>query len=267
MSAETATAPAAPAVRIKKSILGRKLGMSQIFNERGEVVPVTVVEAGPCRILQVKTKAKDGYNALQIGFGSRRPKTLTRPELGHVVPAGGAAGQARKVQLKQALAEKKPVPAYVKEIPWDGQGEPKVGDEITAASFEGLLKVDVVGTMKGRGFAGVVKRYGFAGGPKTHGQSDRHRAPGSVGSTTHPGHVWRGTRMAGHMGAAAVTVRGLEVVLADADRNMVLIRGAVPGWNNGVVRIEKLGKMKKKLAPAPGKQQDRKAPQQQKQQA
>ena len=227
-------------------LIGRKIGMTTVYREDGGVEPVTVIEVGPCVVTQVKTKARDGYEAVQLGFGAA--KKLSKAEAGHLERSNGKFRHLLEFKVKDL-------------------GEYEVGKTLKADVFQTGEIVKVSGTSKGRGFQGGVKRYHFHGGPKTHGQSDRQRAPGSVGSTTHPGHVWRGTRMAGHMGAAAVTVRGLEVVLADADRNMVLIRGAVPGWDNGVVRIEKLGKMKKQPAPAPGKQQDRKAPQQQKQQA
>ena len=260
MTTETATLPTTPPhLRIKKTILGRKLGMTQIFNEQGELIPVTAVEAGPCRVLQVKTMAKDGYNALQIGFGAAKAKNRYRAERGHLVPRTGTVGEARKEQLKQSLASQKTVPALVKEIPWDGQGEPKVGDEITAATFEGLQKVDVTGIMKGRGFAGVVKRYGFAGGPHTHGQSDRGRAPGSLGRQHSISQgVPPGKRMAGHYGASQFTVKNLRLAGVKKEQNVLLINGAVPGPTGGfvvvreaIVRPKKEGFVKKKeKAPA-----------------
>ncbi len=248
MSAEAATAaPAAAtgspsgAARLKKTLLGRKLGMTQIFNEKGEVVPVTVLEAGPCRILQVKTKANNGYDALQLGFGSRKSKNLTRAELGNVVPAAGATGEARKEQLKKAVTGHAPAPAFIKEIAWDGQGEPKVGEEITAASFEGLVQVDVTGIMKGRGFAGVIKRHRFSRQPSTHGASDRERAPGSLGRQHSISQgVPPGKRMAGHMGACRFTSKNLKLVAVKKEQNVLFVNGSVPGPTGGFVIIREV---------------------------
>lgn len=232
---------ATPAARLKKTLLGRKLGMTQVFNEKGEVVPVTVLEAGPCRILQVKTKANNGYDALQLGFGSRKVKSLTRAELGNVIPAAGATGEARKEQLKKALAERKPAPEFVKEIAWDGQGEPKVGEELTAASFEGLVQVDVTGIMKGRGFAGVIKRHHFHRQPATHGASDRERAPGSLGRQHSISQgVPPGKRMGGHMGASRYTSKNLKLVAVKKEQNVLLVNGSVPGPNGGYVIIREV---------------------------
>lgn len=201
-------------------ILGKKIGMTQIFTEDGTVVPVTAIEAGPCTVIQIKTKEKEGYNAVQLGFGEA--KRLNEPEKGH---------------LKKLGAFK-----HLREFKMNDVSEVELGQKVTVEIFEPGERINVVGTSKGRGFAGVVKRHGFAGGPKTHGQKDRHRAPGSVGGGTYPGKTWKGQRMAGHMGNARVTVKKLEVVQANADRNLLLIKGAVPGHRNGLILIEKARK-------------------------
>jgi len=198
-------------------LIGRKLGMSQVFREDGAVIPVTAIEVGPCTVVQVKTREKEGYSAVQIGFGEK--KRLTSPEKGHLKGLGSFR-HLREFRV--------------------GEG---VGIEVGQKFDVGLFKpgdiVDVTGTSKGKGFAGVVKRHHFAGGPKTHGQSDRHRAPGSIGSTTTPGRVYKGKNMAGRMGNARVTVQGQEVVQADPARNLLLVRGAVPGHQNSLVLIQK----------------------------
>lgn len=205
-----------------EGILGKKLGMTQIFREDGTVEAVTVVEAGPCTVLQVKTADKEGYNAVQYGFG--RAKRLKSPEKGHM----------------KGLGEFR----YIREFRVDDAASVEIGDKVDVSQFEEGDIIDVTGMSKSKGFAGVVKRHGFAGGPKTHGQSDRHRAPGSIGSTTSPGRVLKGTRMAGRMGNDRVTVRGLEVRMADAERNLLLVKGAVPGYKNGLLLIKKSGKRK-----------------------
>jgi large subunit ribosomal protein L3 len=196
-------------------IIGRKLGMTQIFRDSGEAEAVTAVEAGPCSVVQIKTVAKEGYNAVQLGFGEA--KRLKSPQRGHLRGMG---------QFK-----------HLREFRVDDIGDIQVKVDVSMFS-EGDL-VDVTGMSKGKGFAGVVKRHGFAGGPKTHGQSDRHRHPGSIGATTSPGRVLKGTRMAGHMGNRRVTVRKLEVLKADPERNLLLIKGAVPGAKNGLLLITK----------------------------
>lgn len=204
-----------------QGLLGRKVGMTQIFAQDGRVVPVTVIEAGPCYVTQVRTKQRDGYEAVQIGFG--QTKKLTAPERGHLDKAN--------VPLLRHLREVRP----------DGS-DVAIGQRLDASVFEVGDMVDVVGTSKGKGFAGVVKRHHFRGGPRTHGQSDRERAPGSSGSTTTPGRVFKGTRRAGQMGNARVTVQNLQVVEADAERNLLLLRGAVPGARNGLLLIKKARK-------------------------
>ena len=200
---------------IRKGLLGRKIGMTRLFDEKGEVVPVTVIEAGPCYVTQIKTVERDGYNAIQIGFG--HAKRLNRPERGH---------------LKDL-----PPLKHLREIRTDDVDQYQVGQVLDVSIFTPGTLVDVTGTSKGRGFAGAVKRHGFGGGPKTHGQSDRHRAVGSIGSGTTPGRVFKGLRAPGHMGNRRVTVLNLEVVRVDPERNLLLVRGAVPGPRNGLLLI------------------------------
>jgi len=207
-----------------KAILGRKIGMTQAFDEQGRLQALTAIEAGPCYVTQVKTPQKEGYNAVQIGF--LEAKRLNSPEKGHLKPVGK--------QLK-----------YVKEFKIVEASSFAVGQSLDAGIFEAGERVDIVGISKGKGFAGGVKRYHFRGGPKTHGQSDRLRAPGSVGGTTSPGRVFKGTRMAGHMGASRVTVRNVEVVQADPGRNLVVLKGAVPGPAGSVLLIRKSAKRTK----------------------
>ncbi|NOQ18014.1 MAG: 50S ribosomal protein L3 [Dehalococcoidales bacterium] len=202
-----------------QGIIGKKLGMTQIFMDNGKVEAVTAIEAGPCAVVQIKTAAEDGYNALQIGFG--QAKRLSSPQRGHLKDLG---------QFR-----------YLREFRTDDIEGVQVGDRIDVSLFQAGDLVDVTGVSKGKGFAGVVKRYGFAGGPKTHGQSDRHRHPGSIGAGTSPGRVFKGTRMAGHMGSERVTVRKLEVFQTDPDRNLLLVKGAVPGASNGLLLIRKSG--------------------------
>ena len=193
--------------------------MTQVFNENGEMIPVTVIQAGPCYVTQVKTKETDGYEAIQIGFEQVDPKRLNKPELGHL----------KKHDL--------PPLRILREIRVDNASQYQVGQVLTVEIFQPGEYVDVTGTSKGRGFAGVVKRWGFGGGPKTHGQSDRWRAAGSVGAGTFPGRVLPGTRMAGRMGNERVTVRNLQVVKVDPENNLILVKGAVPGHKKGLVII------------------------------
>jgi large subunit ribosomal protein L3 len=203
-----------------EAIYGRKLGMTQVFSSAGEARGVTVVEAGPCVVVQIKTKERDGYDAIQLGFGQR--KSLTKPMRGHVKQLGNFR--------------------FLREVRVDDPNEYEIGQSLGADVFEEGDIVNVVGTSKGKGFAGGVKRYHFHGGPKTHGQSDRHRAPGSIGSGTTPGRVRKGLRMAGHMGDERVTVKNLRVFQANPDRGVLLIEGSVPGGLNGVVRVTKTGR-------------------------
>lgn len=201
------------------SILGRKLGMTQVYDAAGKVVPVTVIEAGPCAVLQVKTEDTDGYAALQLGFAEKREKSTTKPLMG--------------IFRKAGVAPKR----FVREVPSDGE-EHKAGDTITVDIFKEVHFVDVTGISKGRGFAGVVKRHHFAGQPDGHGAMG-HRVPGSIGSSAYPSRVLKGVRMAGHMGAARAFSRGLEVVKIDSEKNLLLVKGSIPGFNNGFVIIQK----------------------------
>jgi large subunit ribosomal protein L3 len=201
-------------------ILGKKLGMTQVYGKGGKTEAITAIEAGPCTITQVKTVEKDGYSAVQLGFGEVKKHK-----------SGSKKGTAK---------EKEPVKfKYMREIRLDNGQELEAGQKIDVSVFKAGDIINVCGISKGKGFAGGVKRYHFRGGPKTHGQSDRWRAPGSVGSNTSPGRVYKGLRMAGHMGDARVTVINLEVFQADPARNLLLIKGAVPGMTNGLVMIEK----------------------------
>ena len=208
-------------------ILGRKIGMTQVFSEKGETIPVTVIEAGPCVVTQVRTTERDGYEAVQLGFGDIKPKRVTKPLQGHLKAAG------RLVR-------------FMREMATSDIASHTVGDVVNADIFKVGEKVDIAGTSKGRGFAGVVKRHGFRGGPSTHGQSDRHRAPGSIGSGTTPGRVWKGMRMAGRMGNDRVTVQNLEIVEVDVERHLLLVKGSVPGAKNGLVLVQRAKKATKK---------------------
>jgi large subunit ribosomal protein L3 len=211
-----------------KGILGKKVGMTQIFDDQGEVIPVTVIEAGPCFVSQVKTTERDGYSAVQLGFEEVKTKQLTKPQLQHL--------QKSNVPALRYLREFR---VNADEV--SGQ-EFQEGEKVTVEVFAAGEYVDVTGMSKGRGFAGVVKRHGFAGGPKTHGQSDRHRAPGSIGACYTPGRVFKGKRMPGRMGGERVTVQGLKVELVDPERNLLIVRGAVPGAKNGLVLIQEARK-------------------------
>src|SRR5581483_9762018 len=190
-----------------EGLLGRKHGMTQIFTEKGQVVPVTVMQVGPCYVTQIRTNEKEGYSAIQIGFEETR--RLNKPERGH---------------LKNL-----PLLKHLREVRTSQLDKYKVGQKLNAALFEVGERVDVTGISKGKGTAGVVKRHHFRGGPKTHGQSDRLRRPGSSSATTTPGRVLKGTRRAGHMGAERVTVSNLEVIQVDPERDLVTVKGAVPG--------------------------------------
>ncbi len=208
-------------------ILGRKIGMTQIFTDKGEAIPVTVIEAGPCVVTQVRTKDNDGYEAVQLGFGDVKIKHVNKPKQGHLKAAGRLVKHMREMKTTDINSH-------------------NVGDIVNVDVFSVGEKVDVVGTSKGRGFAGVVKRHGFSGGPATHGQSDRHRAPGSIGSGTTPGRVWKNMRMAGRMGNDRVTVQNLEIVQVDLDRHVLLVKGSVPGAKNGLVMVKRAVKGSKK---------------------
>ena len=207
---------------MKKAILAKKLGMTQIFAEDGKVIPVTVLEAGPCVVVQKKTVETDGYAALQVGFGEVKPSRLTQPEKGHFAARLGANAAPSRV---------------LKELRLDDCDAYEVGAEIKADVFEVGDCVDVSGTSKGKGFQGPIKRHNFARGPITHG-SKYHRGPGAMGAGTTPGRVRKGRKMAGHMGAAAVTVQNVEIVRTDAENNLILIKGAVPGTKGALVVVK-----------------------------
>jgi large subunit ribosomal protein L3 len=192
-------------------LLGKKIGMTQFFAEDGTLLPVTVILAGPCPVMQVKSKAKDGYDAIQLGFDDRRRKSATKPESGHA--------RAAKTEPKRFIREVAPL----------GADKIELGQVITVNIFKDGEHVDVIGTTIGKGFQGGMKRYGFHGHKASHGASKDHRAPGSIGANTDPGHVWKGTRMAGHMGNARKTTTNLKVVKVDTDKNLLLLKGAVPG--------------------------------------
>ena len=203
-----------------RGFLGKKVGMSQVFGEDGRVVPVTMIQAGPCSVTQIKTNENDGYQAVQLGFDP--VKKLNKPEAGHL--------------------KDNPLARHLREVKADDISEFNLGQQIKVDIFEPGELVDVIGKSKGRGFAGVMKRHGFAGGPRTHGQSDRARAPGSIGGGTTPGKVYKGMKMPGHMGNARITVKNLEVIQVDPERNLLLLKGGVPGAPNGLLMIRRTGK-------------------------
>jgi large subunit ribosomal protein L3 len=207
-----------------KGLIGKKLGMAQLFDDAGRLIPVTIIEAGPCFVAQVRTVEHEGYSAVQLGFGEVKSKRITAGELGHL--------------QKASLAPLR----YLREFRVDAGQELKLGDRVGVDIFQAGEKVDVIGTSNGKGFQGGVKRHGFHGGPKTHGASDRQRAPGSIGSTTTPGRVYKGKRMAGHMGMCRVTSSGLKVALVDSERNLLGVAGSVPGPKGGIVVIREARK-------------------------
>ena len=222
-----------------KGLLGRKLGMTQIFDERGESVPVTVIEAGPCYVTQVRTPDKDGYLAVQIGFDvAKKADRLTRGERGHL----GLLKLSEKHPKRKTLASEVPPVRRLREIRVGADEGYTEGQKLTVDLFQLGERVDVVGTSKGKGFAGNVKRHHFRGGPRTHGQSDRTRAPGSIAPGTTPGKIHKGKRMAGHMGVERVTVQNLQVVLIDAERNLLGVRGPVPGSAGGLLMVKETRK-------------------------
>ena len=204
---------------MKKGIIGRKIGMTQIFDEKGNVIPVTVIEAGPCVVAQVKTVETDGYNSIQLGFGDVKDKHINKPEAGHFA--------------KAKLANKK----HLREFKLESVENYKVGDEIKADVFEVGEKIDVQGTTKGKGFQGVIKRHGQHRGPMGHG-SMYHRRPGSMGSTSTPGRVFKGKKLPGHMGRNTVTIQNLDVVKVDMDKNVILVKGSVPGAKGSILKVK-----------------------------
>lgn len=205
-----------------KGLIGKKVGMTQLFDESGKAVPVTVIKAGPCYVTQVRTLNQDGYSAIQLGFEEAKPQRLTGGELGHLKKNDLPALRfLREFRTNEELVE---------------------GDKLTVEVFTEGERVDIVGKSKGRGFAGVVKRHGFSGGPKTHGQSDRQRAPGSIGAGSTPGRVFKGKKMPGRMGNDTVTSQNLLVSRIDPENNIIAVRGSVPGPKNGIVIIKEARK-------------------------
>jgi large subunit ribosomal protein L3 len=213
------------------ALLGEKIGMTQVFDDNGTAHGVTVIQLGPCQVLQVKTPEKDGYHSIQIGFKDKPKKSVSQAELGHVEKAKAAPKR------------------YVKEIRQEGPVETELGAILTVDLFKEIPAVDVIGTMKGRGFAGAMKRHGFSGLEKGHGVQRKHRAPGSIGSNTSPGHVRKGVRMNAQYGNTRTTVRNLKVVRVDPENNLILVEGGVPGPNGGFVIVRKTNKKLKYVAP------------------
>jgi len=204
-----------------KGIIGKKVGMTQIFDDNGNVIPVTVIQAGPCFVTQIRSDENDGYVAVQLGYGEAKAQRLTKGQLGHLKRNNlPALRYLREFRLK------------------NGDVDVQEGQELKADVFATGDRVDIIGTSKGRGFAGTIKRHHFHRQPKTHGQSDRERAPGSVGATTTPGRTYKGQKMAGRMGGDRVTAENLEVVVVDVARNLLAVRGSVPGANDGIVMIK-----------------------------
>jgi len=204
----------------KLGILGKKVGMTRFFTETGETIPVTVIEAGPCPIVQVKTKENDGYEAIQIGFGQKKENRTNKPSRGHF----------KKANIQPVKV--------MREIRTDGLNVSELGQQITVDLFKPGELVDITGISKGKGYAGVMKKWHFKGSSATHG-SERHRAPGSIGASSYPSRVVKGLRMAGRMGGARITIQNLSVVKVDSNRNLMLIKGSIPGPNNGIVMIKK----------------------------
>ncbi len=204
---------------MKKAIIGKKLGMTQVFGEKGEVIPVTVIEAGPCTVVQVKTCETDGYEAIKLGFGEVKEKKLTKP----------AKGQFAKLKLQPKK--------YLREFRVENVADYEVGKELKADVFAVGDMVDVQGTSKGKGFQGVIKRHGQHRGPMGHG-SMYHRRPGSMGPTSTPGRVFKGKKLPGHMGSRTITIQNLEVVRVDLDKNVILVKGSVPGAKGSILKIK-----------------------------
>ena len=207
------------------AIYGKKIGMTQMFNDKDEVMAITVIQAEPNTVCQVKTTENDGYEAVQLGFGTIKDKKLTNPMRGHFEHLGVEPCR------------------YLREVRMDDASGYKPGDKMTVAEFAEVKKVDVTGTSKGKGYAGVMKRHGFGGGPGGHG-AHFHRAPGSIGQCATPSRVLKGVRLPGHMGCDRVTVRNLEVVRVDEELNLILVKGAVPGSKDGIVRVRMAGEGK-----------------------
>ena len=211
---------------MEKAIIGKKIGMTQIFDEKGLVVPVTAIEAGPCVVAQVKTIENDGYNAIQLGYGDVKENRINRPEKGHFTKAN--------------ITAKK----HLREFRVSDVADVTVGSEVKADVFEAGDKIDVQGTSKGKGFQGVIKRHGQSRGPMGHG-SMYHRRPGSMGSTSTPGRVFKGKKLPGHMGKVTVTIQNLDVVRVDMDKNVILVKGSVPGPKGAILKVKSAVKASK----------------------
>ena len=211
---------------MKKALIGRKVGMTQIFDENGAVIPVTVIEAGPCVVAQVKTIENDGYEAVQLGFGEVKENKLNKPEKGHFAKANVTAKK------------------HLREFRLDSIEGIKAGDELKADVFAAGDKIDVQGTSKGKGFQGVIKRHGQSRGPMGHG-SMYHRRPGSMGPTSTPGRVFKGKKLPGHMGKVTVTIQNLDVVRVDMDKNVILVKGSVPGPKGAILKVKSAVKASK----------------------
>jgi large subunit ribosomal protein L3 len=214
---------------MKLAMLGEKIGMTQVFEPSGKAYAVTVIQLGPCQVLQVRTKEKDGYDAVQLGYKDKPERLCNQPETGHAKAHASATPKR-----------------HLREIRQDGPVDVKPGALWTVEMFAGVPKVDVVGTMKGRGFAGVMKRHGFSGLETGHGVQRKHRAPGSIGRNTTPGKVVKGTRMNGHYGACRNTIRNLKVVSIDVENNLLLVQGGVPGPNGGLLYVRQTNKIDQK---------------------
>lgn len=227
-------------------LLGCKIGMTQVYGEDGGIIPVTVIELGPCPVLQVKTPERDGYSAVQLGFDDKLRRVATRAERGHVVSLGGKRQKARAAANVEAPAKAGCEPKrFIREFRTDGEDHGcEVGQALTVSVFAEVSSVDVIGTSKGRGTAGVMKRHNFAGQRASHGVKRVHRHPGSIGASADPSRVVKGMRMAGHYGASRVTLRNLKVVRVDAENNMLLVRGAIPGPNGGYLVVRRTNKTK-----------------------
>ena len=217
-----------------KGLLGRKIGMAQVFDESGAVTPVTIIEAGPCYVTQVKTEKSDGYTAVQLGFSEIAEKRLSKGQKGHLGLLSKGKGRSKGRNI--------PALRYLREFRTKDVNDHTVGQTLTVELFEVGERVDVTGKTKGKGFAGVVKRYGFGGGIKTHGQSDRWRAPGSIGGTSGTARVFKGKRMPGRMGNDTLTAQNLKVVRVDAERNLIAVKGSVPGAKGALVVIRNAAK-------------------------
>ena len=204
---------------MNKGLIGKKLGMTQIFDEQGKVIPVTVIEAGPCVVAQVKTVETDGYNAIQLGFGDVKESKINKPEKGHFAKANVAAKK------------------HLREFRLDSVENINVGDELKADTFTAGDQLDIQGTSKGKGFQGVIKRHGQSRGPMGHG-SMYHRRPGSMGPTSTPGRVFKGKKLPGHMGSQTITIQNLEVVRVDLDKNVILVKGSVPGAKGAILKLK-----------------------------